>query len=544
MDASWTEQVDLVFAAVDRGDVPGCAVGIYREGEVVYKRGYGCAHLEHAIPITPSTVFHVASLSKQFTAAAVALLARSGRVSLDDDIRRYVPELPAGPPITFRHIIHHTSGLRDQWDLLRLGGWRHADLKTSDDILRLASRQADLNFETGTRFQYINTGYTLMGIAVGRVTGSSLREYAEEKIFGPLGMGDTFFQDDHQRVIPKRAQAYTRAADGRFLIDVPSYETVGPTGMFSTVEDFARWERNFLSPVVGDDEFVRQLSSTGALADGKRTSYGFGLIVGSYRGLEIAEHAGGDAGYRAHFLRFPGERFAVAVFSNFSELKPGRLARKVADVCLDGRFPAEGGDDKESPSLGGRAAGHYAPTPREVESLCGSYRDELSGMTCRIEDRGGRLFLASAEGGEYELTPAGAGRFRFVDVDAECLFKPAAGDEPARMVVSYAGEVTGDCERIGDGGDETEHDGRSLAEYAAAYESDELGCRYSIGLSDDGLTLRREKFDACALVSLRRDEFSCQREGLHIRFTRAEAGRVGGFVLSAERVWNVRFTRL
>jgi CubicO group peptidase (beta-lactamase class C family) len=536
------EQLDSLFAAWADDESPGCAVGVYLEGDVLYKCGYGSANLEHGIPITPSTVFHVASLSKQFTAAAIGLLARSGRLSLDDDIRRYVPELPDGPAITFRHIIHHTSGLRDQWDLLRLGGWRHADLKTTDDILRLAAQQTDLNFPTGTRFQYINTGYTLMGIAIGRVTGLSLREYTEESIFRPLGMHETFFQDDHQRIIRNRAQAYARGDDGHLRIDVPAYETVGPTGLFSTVEDFARWERNFLSPTVGDEEFVRQLHSPGTLADGKRTSYGFGLISGRYRGLEIAEHAGGDAGYRAHFLRFPGERFAVAVFSNFSELKPGQLARKVADICLAGRFPAEHSDEQELTAWGGRAAGHYAPPAQDLESKCGSYRDDLSGMTCRIEDRGGRLFLVSAEGGEYELTPAGDGRFRFLEVDAECLFKPPDGDRPARMIVSYAGEVTGDCERIGD--DEEPDSERQLADYAATYQSDELDCRYVIEAANDRLMLRRAKFGACALVSIRRDEFSCRHEGLHIRFVRDEDGEVNGFVLSAERVWNIRFTRL
>ncbi|MGB8508918.1 MAG: serine hydrolase domain-containing protein [Pyrinomonadaceae bacterium] len=542
MNAFSHEQIDAIFSAWANDESPGCAVGIYSEGGILYKRGYGSANLEHGISITSSTVFHVASLSKQFTATAIALLARSGRISLDDDIRRYIPEISSAPPITFRHIIHHTSGLRDQWDLLRLSGWRYADLKTTDDILRLAARQTDLNFQTGTRFQYINTGYTLMGIAVERVTGLSLGEYSEENVFKPLGMHDTFFQEDHQRIIKNRAQAYSRDSDGELHIDVPSYETVGPTGLFSTIEDFARWERNLLSPMIGDEEFVRQLHTGGALADGKPISYGFGLINGQHRGLEIAEHAGGDAGYRAHFLRFPGEQFAVAIFSNFSEMKPGQLARKVADICLAGRFPTEQADDTKAATWGGRERGNYASPAQDNESKCGSYRDALSGMTCRIEDRGGRLFLVSAEGGEYELTQAGDERFRFLEVDAECLFKPSTDDQPSRMIVSYAGEETGDCERIGD--QQEEDSVRQLADYVAAYQSDELDCRYAIELSDDGLILRRAKFGTCALVPLRRDEFSCQNEGLHLRFVRDEGGQVNEFVLSAERVWNVRFTRL
>lgn len=540
MDNFFHKQLDSLFQAWDNALSPGCAVGVYSEGDLLYKRGYGIANLEHEIPITPSTVFHVASLSKQFTAMAVGLLARSGRISLDDDIRQYIPELPRGPEITFRHIIHHTSGLRDQWDLLRLSGWRHADIKTTADILRLAARQTALNFQPGTRFQYINTGYTLMSIAVERVAGMSLREYAEQNIFKPLDMRHTFFQDDHRRIIKNRAQAYSSDHDGHLMIDVPAYETVGPTGLFSTIEDFAHWERNFLSPTVGDEEFIGQMLNSGTLADGKRLSYGFGLIGGHYRGLEIAEHAGGDAGYRAHFLRFPGEQLAVAIFCNFSELKPGQLARQVVDILLDGRFPAGSSDDKGMTAWAGRAAGLPSLSTHELENRCGSYRDSLSGTTCRIEDRGGRLFLVPEAGGEYELMQIGPERFRFLDADAECLFKPDAGGQSSRMIVSYAGEVTADCVRL----DEEQSVDWQAAEYVGIYQSGELDGQYSIESSNEGLMLRHAKFGPCALSLLRRDEFSCSDEGLHIRFVRDEDGRVSGFSLNAERVWNIGFVRL
>lgn len=541
MNASWPAQLDLLFGAWDRRESPGCAVGVYSEGSVLYARGYGIAHLEHGIPITPSTVFHVASLSKQFTAAAVGLLARDGRISLDDDIRQYVTELRHAPLITFRHIIHHTSGLRDQWDMLRLSGWRHGDLKTTGDILRLAARQAHLNFQPGTRFQYINTGYTLMGIAIERITGMSLREYAEENIFKPLGMHNTFFQDDYQIIIRNRAQAYSSDGDGRLQIDVPAYETVGPTGLFSTVEDFALWERNFLFPVVGDKQFIEQMLSPFPISEDHRASYGFGLIRGHYRGLETAEHAGGDAGYRAHFLRFPGERFAVAIFCNFASMKPAQLARKVADICLDGRFPKEDSDDSEMAAWAGRAAGTPALDVQELDSLCGQYRDSLSGLTSRIERRGGTLFLVPSGGGEYELRQITSDRFLFPDPKAECLFKPAAGDEPTRMIVTYAGEETANCQRIVD--EETEGDWQ-IEEYAGTYESSELECRYSIETANGELMLRHTKFGPCALRLLRRDQFSCSDEGLDIQFTRDEAGQITGFDLNTERVWNVRFVRL
>ena len=541
MSVSWGEQLDHLFADWNRSDSPGCALAVYQEGETVYKRGYGMAHLEHDIAITPATVFHIASLSKQFTAMAIGLLARSGRISLSDDLRKYIPELQINSAITFRQIIHHTGGLRDQWDMLRLGGWRDADIKTNGDILRLAASQKEMNFAPGTRFQYINTGYTLMGIAIKRITGKSLREYTDENMFEPMGMRSTFFHDDYGKVIKNRAQAYSRNKSGQIVIDMPAYETVGPTNLFSTVEDFGHWERNLISPTVGDEDFIKQMLTPGSLDNGQPVSYGFGFITGNYRGLETAEHAGGDAGYRAYFLRFPGERFAVAIFSNFSKVNPGQLAHDVADICLAERFKAESSDKQEVPAWAGRAAGIRTSLSPDLDGKSGLYRDSLSSMTCRIESRGGRIFLDASAGGEYELVPVEENHFRFLNVDAECLFTPATADQPVRMTVKYAGQETALCERIID--EEIAPDFRA-DEYAGIYQSEELDVRYTIELSGEEIILRRAKFEPSPLTLFAKDEFSANDEGLHIRFARDDAGRITGLILNAERVWNVRFDRL
>ena len=539
--SAWTEQLDLLFAAWDRPDSPGCALAVYREGEIVYQRGYGMAHLEHGVPIVPQTVFHVASISKQVTALAVALLAREGRLALDDDVRRYVPELPAGPAITLRQILHHTSGLRDQWDLLRLAGFRHADLKTTRDIVWLAARQQGLNFEPGSRFQYINTGYTLLGVAVERITGRTLRQYTEERITRPLGMHSTFFQDDHQEVIPRRAQAYSRDRAGRIVIDMPDYETVGPTGLLSTVEDFARWERNFLAPTVGDEELIRQVVTPGLLEDGRPTSYGLGVVAGQYRGLPTVEHAGGDAGYRAHFLRFPGERFAVAVFANFGEVQPGKLAREVAGVCLAGRLAGESSGSGDVLAWAGRAVGLDALAAEELESMAGPYRESTGGITCRVEHRGGRLFLIAPGEIEYELAPLGERRFRFLGSDVDCLFQPGEGASPRwRIVVFHGGAETAVCERIDEPTAALDGGG---AEYAGGYWSDELEALYTLVDRDGELLLERPRAAPAPLRLQAPDQFSDGDGKLHFRFQRGEEGRVQGLTVSAERVWNVRFVR-
>ena len=257
------DSIDAVFRSWDTPDSPGCALGIVHDGALAYTRGYGLANLEYGIPITPASVFHVASVSKQFTAAAIALLAREGKLTLDDDVRRYVPELPAySAPITLRHLILHTSGLRDQWDLLYLAGWREADLKTNADVLALARTQREVNFRPGTAWAYSNTGYTLLALVVERVTGQSLRAYADAALFQPLGMAATHFHDNHREVVRDRAYAYAPKGD-RFEISIPNFDTVGATSLFTTVEDLARWATNLFEPRIADRDFIAQLCYTG-----------------------------------------------------------------------------------------------------------------------------------------------------------------------------------------------------------------------------------------------------------------------------------------
>jgi CubicO group peptidase (beta-lactamase class C family) len=279
--SSIAEEVDEIFSEWDRPDSPGCALAVVKGGEVVYKRGYGMANLEYDVPITPRTIFHVASVSKQFTDFAIAILTDEGRLSLDDEVRAHVPELPDfGEPITIRHLIHHTSGIRDQWELLVAAGWRMDDVITTDDVLELVGRQRELNFRPGSEYLYCNTGYTLMAVIVERVTGSSLREFCAERIFEPLGMLDTHFHDDHREIVRGRAYSYSPREEGGFQHSVLSYATVGATSLFTTVEDLARWDQNFYEAKVGGSAVVDLVQTPGVLNDGERLRYAFGLNIG------------------------------------------------------------------------------------------------------------------------------------------------------------------------------------------------------------------------------------------------------------------------
>jgi CubicO group peptidase (beta-lactamase class C family) len=256
-------RVDAVFAQWDKPDSPGCALGVYHGGRIVYKHGYGMEDLNEDVKITPSTVFHVASMSKQFTAVSIMLLTYQGKLSLDDDVRKYIPELPDfGEKITIRHLAHHTSGLRDQWNLLELAGWRYSkDLITDDDVMSVMTRQKELNFKPGDKHVYCNTGYTLMGLVVKRVSGMSLREFTTKNIFEPLGMTHTFFRDDHAQIIKHDAVGYEQEPGKPFEISITNFDTVGATSLHTTVEDLQLWDENFYHPKVGGRSLSSRCSS-------------------------------------------------------------------------------------------------------------------------------------------------------------------------------------------------------------------------------------------------------------------------------------------
>ena len=335
-------RVDALFASWTGPRTPGCAVSIMRGGDVVFARGYGDANLEYDVPITPSTVFHVASVSKQFTALAVALLVADGEVSWDDDVRRHVPELPDfGAPITLRHLAHHTSGIRDQWAMLQMAGWRWGgDVIRQSDVMDLLSRQTALNFAPGSDYLYSNSGYTLLAVVVERVSGQTLRAFTSARLFGPLGMTRTVFRDDHTMLVRDRAYAYSRDGFGRYRLSIPDFAIVGASSLFTTVEDLARWNRNFTSGEVGGPDALRQLQARGALDDGARLSYAFGLVHGSHRGRPTIGHGGTDAGYRSEFLRFPDEDLAVAVLCNTDRAAPDAW-RATSPTCSCRRRPAK-----------------------------------------------------------------------------------------------------------------------------------------------------------------------------------------------------------
>ena len=375
--------VDAIFSRFT-ASTPGCAVGVGVRGRPVLERAYGMADLERDVRNAPDTIFEAGSVSKQFTAAAVLLLARDGTLSLDDPVRKHIPELPDyGAPLTIRHMLTHTSGLRDWGAVAGIAGWpRGRRAHTHAHVLDIASRQKSLNFAPGTDWSYSNTGYNLAAIIVSRVSGRSFAEFSRERLFTPLGMTRTSWRDDYTRVVKHRAIAYEQAADG-YHEDMPFENVHGNGGLLTTVGDLLRWNENFVTPKIGDAAFVKEEQTPGRFNDGRAHDYAFGLYVRPYRGLAEVSHSGSTAGYRAFLTRYPEQHVSVAVLCNAANANPTQFARAVAAVYLDGGFKAAapgGGTGR-----GGAPASTFTPDPSDLRSYVGPYVSDEAETTLAVE---------------------------------------------------------------------------------------------------------------------------------------------------------------
>ena len=540
------KQVDKVFAKWDRADSPGCALGVYRGGQIVYKRGYGMEDLNEDVHITPGTVFHVASMSKQFTAASIVLLAQQGKLSLDDDVRKYIPELPDfGQKITIRNLVHHTSGLRDQWALLELAGWRYSkDLITNEDVMSVMTRQKDLNFKPGERHVYCNTGYTLMGLIVKRVSGMNLREFTTKNIFEPLGMTHTHFRDDHAEIIKHDAVGYEQEPGKPFEISITNFDTVGATSLHTTVEDLQKWDENFYHPKVGGEAFVRQMLERGKLNNGEQLDYAFGLVLEKYKGLPTVGHGGADAGYRSDMTRFPEQHFSVAVLCNSAETFPGALGQQVADIVLAKEIKAAeaAAPAKEAVAKSSGTPAPVALTPEQMAGFTGLYWNREDDAFVKIFVKDGKL-QGDAGGDEpLVLKPFAESRFHIADKpwgdQVEIHFVAPSGDKPRRMEQSFGGGKPS----LFEAAEAFSPSGAELSEYAGAYVSEEIDPVYRIVLDGDKLSLLRLKHKADTLRPTVRDVFSGDIGT--VRFTREPgSGHVSGFVLDAGRIQNFHFVK-
>ena len=510
--------VDRIFASWTNTATPGCAVGVARGGKTILTRAYGMANLEYDVPNTPATIFEGGSVSKQFTAAAVALLALDGKLSLEDPIRKYFPELPAyGDSITIRQMLNHTSGLRDWGTVAAAGGWpRGTRTYTHAHVLDILARQTSLNYKPGAEYLYSNSNYNLAAMLVERVSGMSFASFTKQRLFEPLGMTHTSWRDDYARIVKHRATAYAGVAGQGFRQDMPFENVFGNSSLLTTVEDLLKWNENLTHPTVGGANFVQAMHTQGRLNNGRTITYALGLVVDDYRGVREINHTGATAGYRAYLGRFPDQQLSVALLCNSGSANPGTLGHQVAEVFLQGLAP-----------MARPAAATVRLAANALEARSGVYRQELTGLPMRITLRdstlrlGGNVLVAASESvfavgtvGRLEFVPDGR-RARLVSVEGDTVLLTR---ETAWTPTSA-----------------------ELAQYAGRYASDEAETWFTIVVKDGKLMATDRYGSSDTLVPVYKDAFT--QSGSLVTFRRSASGTVNAVSLGLGRVRDLRFAR-
>ena len=524
-------RVDALFERFNRTPSPGLAIAVVDDGRVILRKGYGMANLEDQIPITPSTVFDIASVSKQFAGLAIAMLIEQGKVRLTDDIRKHIPELPdIGHTITVDHLLHHTSGLRDWPGTLAVAGWRMDDVISFDQILTMAYHQKTLNFTPGAEYTYSNTGYNLLAELVERVTGQSFRAWTDQHLFKPLGMTSSFFRDDHTALVRHRALGYARDPDSTFRSIPNNLTALGSSSLFSSVDDLAKWVLNFDNPVVGGQAAMAMTRTRGKLNSDSTIPYAFGISHGEYRGQPTVAHSGGWASFGTYLVHFPNQKFGVIVLGNSPVANPSRAAFEIADIYLE----------KE---LAPRAASPTPETGRTVEvstdvlrNYVGVYklgpgwyvRIRQDGRTLRAQASGENEFAMSARSDSVFWVDAYGATISFRRDDTGRVTHFMYRDRRApRMDDTRATRPAG------------------TADFVGSYVSDELQTTYEVVQRNDSLVLRHRRHGTIPLTPGWEGDFTTPLWFLRsVEFQRDDRGMVTGFVVNVdERSRNIRFVK-
>jgi CubicO group peptidase (beta-lactamase class C family) len=517
-----SSQIDRIFSAYSKPGSPGCAVGVIQDGNFVFRKAYGLASLELGVPLSPQSVFYMGSVAKQFTAASVVLAAEQGLLSLDDDVRKYIPELPDyGQPVTLRQMLHQISGFRDFFDLIYFSGRNAADFNDPDEILKLVARQTGLNNIPGDEYIYSNTNYFLLGIVVERATKNTLSEFAARNIFEPLGMTSTRFYDDATVVVPGRVAAYDTGRNGIFFVDWSTrYHVVGGGGLMSTIDDLLLWDRNFYANRLGKGTLVKELETRGVLNTGKPINYALGLFRATYRGLPVVGHDGALFGYRTQILRFPEQKFSVLCLCNVSSANPGNLTRQIADAYLADEMQHRAG---ASDSSGGK----YSP---DTSTFTGKY----------LDPRSHQIFSFTASYGNLQAWGSVLKRRssnQFYDLLGNLItFEGVDAIMKARLDVE--GTPYFDGAKISP----MHLNETSLSAFTGRYRSLELDATYTVSLKQGIVMLQIGSNPSMELVPIANDEFDVA-DFFTVVFDRSQDKHVSGFTLFANAARRVHFTK-
>ncbi|WP_316741099.1 serine hydrolase domain-containing protein [Pedobacter antarcticus] len=520
-------EIDSLFKTYNRTDAPGCAVLVVKDKVVVFKKGYGMANLGYNLPIVPASVFDIASVSKQFTGYAIAKLIQQGKVSIDDDIHKYLPEIPQfGKTITIGHLLHHTSGLRDWPSALHIAGWRWGEIFTFEDIMRMVKKQQDLNFEPGSKYSYSNTGYNLLAAIVEKVSGLSFRNWMAANLFKPLGMNSSQVADDHQLVINNLASSYESNGEGFNQVN-DALTAYGSSSIYSSVEDLAKWVIYFQQGMADNDPVISRMLEESKLTNGKKNSYCYGLIQDSVNGVKTISHNGGWAAYNTVIVNYPAEQLAVIILSNAGGFHTDPLAAAVAELFLKDKakmpilekpsaapLPAVKVSDKILKNYAGTfklGSGWYATFTLEKGELM-------------VQANGEGKFPVEAKSDSLFWVPAYQSSFTFVNTNGKANVVKYKGIMAERVIpMKLSPEI--------------------LNAFTGVFHSPELETDYVLSVVNSKIQvhhMRLGDFDLEAdLVSP--DLFTSELGA--IKFERSKEGKISGFKISSGRVNNLRFDK-
>jgi CubicO group peptidase (beta-lactamase class C family) len=507
----------------------------------VFEKGYGLANLEHGAGITPATAFHVASVTKPVTAMSVQLLARAGRLSLDDDVRRHVPGWASREPVTIRHLLSHTSGAREAFLLIELASPREGGASRHDQLVGLLARQRGGVHPPGRRFAYNNGAYTLLADIVRRASGQSLRAYADQQIFRPLGMTRTSMHDDPGEVVPRLASRYTRRGDTWRVVEGGD-GVVGNAGMVTTAGDMLAWLGNFGRSRAGDAPMLAAMQAPLTLASGEASPYGLGVWVGSHHGRRTISHGGGDPGVSAYVVRYPDDDLSIAVLCNADRIDSAGLAGSIADLHL-GAPTAEASASADA-SASAEGAPAVTLSAAQLAAVEGLYREDGTEALLRMFVRDGTLMGspgAGADGG-WPTRPLAPDRFAITGTPVTLLFKAGPGGAGRTLHVDGGTPSSRSVlERI----EPYAPAPASLRTLAGDYRSEELDTTYVVaaGVGEAALTFRIPGRSTYPLQAIRPDAFAGPLVGV-ITFQRDTAGAVDGFTIHNDGAGGIRFERV
>ncbi len=529
------DRVNQMMRFYDGEDRPGGVVGVVRDGELTFVRAYGMANLTHGIPWEPGTVSNIGSVTKQFTAMGLLLLQAEGELSLQDDIRTHIPELPDfGTPVTLRHFLNHTSGYREIYNLLPMTGFKGEDTFARGKAIRIVQRQPELQARPNTEWNYNNTGYILLSLVVERVSGQPFAEYMKERIFDPLGMHDTRVKMTQGEVIPGSAQGYVPTKTGGYRATRDLSASAGAGGIYTTVEDLSRWMRNYRDASLGGPGAVQAIATPAVLESGDSTGYGLGLGIGKMGGRTLYAHTGGDVAHRAYMGIFPELESGVIVMSNHASFDLG-LGGRIARVFFRGDLENEEEDEAEE------SVGEGGMSEERMAAVAGDWVIDVQGMSldAEISTEDGRLFVEPAGQSRAEARATSDSTATITTVQAEFTFHFEADGSTNRATLLQAG-----TEMAMRRADPTQATAEQLEAYAGRYFSEEIETFYELELVDGGLVLRHLDMEPLPLRPRSGDEFSTTSIFLTtIAFQRAGNGRITGFTASNGRTKGVWFRK-